>query len=84
MDGSEILKRSGIIFNYPAPTGLIMYVELMGRWDMLIFFGKCIIISSIIIIIIIIVIIMFLCGGFVDLRRSEHRSILECKGDNHF
>ena len=81
MDGSEILKRCGIIFNYPAPTGLIMYVELMGRWDMLIFFGNCIIISSIIIII---VIIMFLCGGFVDLGRSEHRSILECKGDNHF
>ena len=48
---------------------------------MLIFFGNCIIISSIIIII---VIIMFLCGGFVDLGRSEHRSILECKGDNHF
>ena len=58
-----------------------MYVELMGRSDMLILLGNCIIISSIIIII---VIIMFLCGGFVDLGRSEHSSILECKGDNHF
>ena len=70
-----IKKRPGIIFNYPVPTGLIMYVELMRRWDMLILFGNCIIISSI---------IMFLCGGFVDLGRSEGRSILECKGDNRF
>ena len=75
MDRSEILKRSGIISNYPAPTGLIMYVELMGGWDILILFGNCIIISSIIIFI---VIIMFLCGGFVDLGRSEHISILDC------
>ena len=50
---------------------------------MLILFGSCIIISTIINIIII-VIIMFLCGGFVDLGRSEHISILECKGDNNF
>ena len=75
MDRSEILKPSGIIFNYPAPTGLIMYVELMGDGT------NCIII---IITIIIIIIIMFLCGGFVDLGRSEHRFILECKGDDHF
>ena len=59
-----------------------MYVELIGRWDVLILFGNCIIISTTIIIIILI--IMFLCGGFVDLGRSENRSILECKGDNHF
>ena len=58
MDRSEILKRSGIIFNYPAPTGLIMYVELMGRWDLLILFGNCIIIIIILIIIIIIIIII--------------------------
>ena len=59
---------------------------------MLILFGNCIIIIIIIIIIIvviiiiiiIIIIIMFHCGGFVDLGRSKHKSILECKGDNHF